>query len=68
MTHPTDQRAALEPCPFCGGRVKLREVKHLTPPRWGISHLNDCEVEPGWDIMWGSEAEAIAAWNRRTPQ
>ena len=54
--------ADLKPCPFCGGEAETC----LGPIRgkWG-TRCKNCDV---WrDDRENSEAEAIAAWNRRAP-
>lgn len=59
---------ALRECPFCGRskaqthRINYRVVK------WTVSCTGDYEC-PGlfMDKRFGSEEEAIAAWNTRTP-
>ena len=50
----------LEPCPFCGGKAKLCEGPK---PGWWGAMCDDCEV---WrDDRCATEADAVAAWNRR---
>lgn len=52
---------ALAPCPFCGGKAE-RTSKPNSRIYVEIG-CNECEV---WQDM-PTEAEAIAAWNRRAP-
>ena len=63
----------LEPCPFCGSAVSARYISHyfaggekkLRPLPWRVCCENDeCAFEPCADFT--TEAEAIAAWNRRS--
>ena len=67
MTTPTD-RDELEPCPFCGSDTcQTREVRwNPVMTKWAVSCVRGCGTDgPAHD----TEAEAIAAWNRRpTPQ
>lgn len=52
----------LKNCPFCGGIAKVCEGPNH---RWWGTICDDCGV---WrDDRHGTQAEAIAAWNRRTP-
>lgn len=58
MTQDDEALRKLKPCPFCGGdkvRVKSREDDH-----W--AHCKPCFAE---GPMCETEAEAIAAWNKR---
>lgn len=61
MTHPTDQRAALEPCPFCGGNATVKV---------SIALQVCCTKCLGGTGFYSPNLrnQAIAAWNRRTPQ
>lgn len=62
MTEPTD---ALLPCPFCGGAASLHN--DTDSPCWFFGCSNSaCPIEPCHYA--DTEAEAIATWNRRTPQ
>lgn len=65
MTHPTDQRAALEPCPFCGSPALIGPTLDPNETWYAMCIRDDCAV---LDKYWPTEADAIAAWNRRTPQ
>ena len=59
----------LLPCPFCGGEAKVGT--HENPAlgvMWFLAGcLRPCDVSPETKIF-GTEAEAIAAWNTRAPQ
>ncbi|MHB8734260.1 MAG: Lar family restriction alleviation protein [Terriglobales bacterium] len=61
-------KAVLLPCPFCGStRVGLAKGAPLYPakePNW-VDCLNLACAVAGPTAY--SEADAIAAWNRRTP-
>lgn len=51
----------LLPCPFCGGQAELWRA-HNSKPAW-IACMGRCVVLVTRDYQ--SDAEAIAAWNRR---
>ena len=56
---------ALKPCPFCGG-AWVRCGQYFMPgsPDWRVLCMNDeCAIGPFCDF--NTEADAIAAWNRR---
>lgn len=55
---------ALAACPFCGGRG-ITHRNGLTS-RWAVSCVS-CDCKPRLSGFDNTEAEAIAAWNRRTP-
>lgn len=68
MTQPEASKpesAAVEllPCPFCGGRA----ISHRNPglARWAVS-CTQCDCKP-LNHCARTEAEAIAAWNKRVP-
>lgn len=64
-TPAQDLRSALEPCPFCGSDTVQSAEFPWNPvmTRWAIFCVRGCETQgPPAD----TEAEAIAAWNRRT--
>jgi hypothetical protein len=51
----------LRPCPFCGGEARVQYQ--------GGFHSVRCKVPAcAGEAGWGSEAKAIAAWNRRQVQ
>ena len=50
---------SLLPCPFCGGINIIHCVRHM--------YCHACGAD-GPDADSQHESEAIAAWNRRTPQ
>lgn len=52
----------LKPCPFCGGEASLRiDTAHSTACLIGCCTIG-CFGHEQWEE---TEAEAIAAWNRR---
>lgn len=59
--------AALLPCPFCGGPVKLEATRN-SRPWWGVVCRNTlnlggtCAIQ---QIPSGSAEAAVARWNRR---
>jgi Lar family restriction alleviation protein len=60
-----ETKAALLPCPFCGGEAALLDAGpwpdgHYTWSPMCIS--GPCAV---WNTYYDTKAEAIAAWNRR---
>lgn len=54
------ERAALLPCPFCGGASIACESPRKTS--WRVMCHADCDIFGDFD----TREEAIAAWNRRT--
>ena len=50
----------LLPCPFCGGEASKRL---FYKGKYRV-HCNVCDANS--DDVWDTEAEAIAAWNRRS--
>ena len=70
MTNLSDTLAALKPCPFCGGEACCSpsaesnepEKEDRKPLAWGVGCSCTAFMGP-----WQTEAEAIAAWNRRHP-
>ena len=55
----------LAPCPFCGGRAEI--YGGLFPPlgpRYGVTCRGECKTF--LDCRCVHQAEAIAAWNRRS--
>ena len=56
------RKSKLKPCPFCGHAPK---VKHRDKG-WYVKCMNSkCDFAPNTSKNFNSEAEAIAAWNRR---
>lgn len=54
----------LKPCPFCGGEAGIRiDTSHSTACLIGCATVG-CFGHEQWEE---TEAEAITAWNRRTP-
>ena len=62
----------LKPCPFCGGEATLKDARnclvvsrfsYIFPFSVGCENKH-CEVKP-YTLYCDTEAEAIAAWNRR---
>ena len=58
--------SALLPCPFCGGQPTLHDTTELVEgaSSGDFYHCCDCGIVTGLST---TEAEAIAAWNRRPP-
>jgi Lar family restriction alleviation protein len=56
----------LKPCPFCEGQPEvIREGSRQ--PEWAV-FCKGCDAKTSWRCANdGGEAEAIAAWNRRSP-
>ena len=59
----TEERVSLKPCPFCGGEARLQSLPERFPSYVDCSEC-DCALEPS---DYQSDADAIAAWNTRTP-
>ena len=58
----------LAACPFCGGEANIVRTMLPTPinESWGVSCNNTGLCQASIDCQ-ATEAEAIAAWNRRAP-
>ena len=60
----------LKPCPFCGGEAEIVPHKFFSEilKAWMVDcygvECKNCHTS-GYQF-WGTEAHAIAAWNRRT--
>lgn len=57
----------LKPCPFCGGEARLLDARPNHP---AFVYCIDCDVSTSGMArrpLRRDNAEAIAAWNRRTP-
>jgi Lar family restriction alleviation protein len=72
MTNSNDQDdhtqavERLKPCPFCGSSVRLMRLLSDAGRRAGDPPAYDVECNKCWVWgRWSTEAEAIAAWNRR---
>ena len=52
----------LQPCPFCGSKAEMFEDSHHNKPDFRV-WCTECSCE--MVEVYFSEAEAIAAWNRR---
>lgn len=52
----------LKPCPFCGGKAKIRSEKYWQPNVRRNVICTNCFANTGW---YKTEDEAIEAWNRR---
>lgn len=56
----------LKPCPFCGSPAKLSRIISPEGERRGETPSWDVDCTECWvHGRWGSEAGAVAAWNRR---
>lgn len=75
MSNPNALTDQLRPCPFCGGgEYNLDKSKHWTGVRsivLSVALRHWCERKPSElpstiTIKRKTEAEAIAAWNKRT--
>ena len=58
----------LKPCPFCEGKPHIAQYKYSFGEAYLIKHT--CKKQPMLHVHGGpfkTRAEAIAAWNRRTP-
>ena len=53
----------LQPCPFCGGEARKRNVEHtlLGDTYWGITCIN-CNCGTAGYLNYNN---AVKAWNRR---
>ena len=62
----------LKPCPFCGGKASVKAMEYGDDYKvWGVFCESDLESEYGHGHFldnFATEAEAIAAWNTRTPE
>lgn len=59
----------LKPCPFCGGEAELLTMRYKDVEVYGVFCRADLdqECQHGHFIdNYGTKAEAIAAWNRRS--
>lgn len=54
----------LEPCPFCGGRVRFDKAYSYF--RDSVIYCDDCDIVFTLDDCHASDDEICAAWNRRT--
>lgn len=52
----------LKPCPFCGGKAKIRGEKYWRPRVSRNVICTKCFSNSGW---FDTEEEAAEAWNRR---
>jgi Lar family restriction alleviation protein len=59
----------LKPCPFCGGKARIRKLQKLV---YAV-RCTDCGatstsfgVKPWHDTVFIAQGQAIEAWNRRT--
>lgn len=75
MNTPAQENVAveqgLEPCPFCGGEATLDDYNSSyrkdAKPLWGVGcESSECPTESCYAVS-ENQAEAIAAWNSRTP-
>ena len=58
----------LLPCPFCGGRARVYKAFPQFDYPWhtDVGHDDDCVMQNTDTLCHATEAESIAAWNRRT--
>jgi Lar family restriction alleviation protein len=67
----TPERIKLKPCPFCGGEARTRTTRKMN--RGGTRYYVECKhcyasSNPWYDLgATDTKAEAITAWNTRTP-
>jgi hypothetical protein len=69
MTTPTDPRAVLKPCPFCGGEAQMHRDSDPRYP-WAVLsfHMSECFLmrsKINRHRSYATETDAIAAWNTR---
>jgi hypothetical protein len=65
----------LLPCPFCGGRASIfktwvprsKERVACCADQACLGYQQEQDEQGGWAVSSQTDAEAIAAWNRRTP-
>ena len=56
----------LKPCPFCGSEANTLHRPHVIDWRYSVGCNDDeCRGFIGLSWLYKTEAEAIAAWNRR---
>jgi len=56
----------IKPCPFCGSEAKLIREKYA--PEFAVQCQNwEAHVHNGIEVWGDTAAEAIDAWNRRSP-
>jgi Lar family restriction alleviation protein len=67
MTNPIpQQKPELLPCPFCEGKAKLATFDVSSKPKEvDIFHFINCRKCKSSAGSWKTEANAIAAWNKR---
>lgn len=58
----------LKPCPFCGGKSRVRKVgkgEYTVVSK----HTDECCFEfLAWEFYFDTKANAIEAWNRRVSE
>ena len=59
----------LKPCPFCGGPAEVRKGTCARRDAWTACCAETVDVDccGSADPTYFTEADAIAAWNRRAP-
>ena len=58
--------AELKPCPFCGSNAFIAEWNYDLAPGNVLTHCVECNGCHSTTLEYGTEEEAIEAWNRRT--
>ncbi len=64
-------KQTLKPCPFCGGKTRIRRYRTYVEEYTGIAnkYYGTCTVDSNHDeeypLGYLSMAEAVEAWNRR---
>lgn len=63
------EAATLKPCPFCGGSASVEEIMLGDVSNYSVGCAADEATCMGYQSLtqFARRCEAIAAWNRRTP-
>jgi Lar family restriction alleviation protein len=59
------KKVKIKMCPFCGGIPWVRKESIMSGFRFSIE-CDDCECKMGNETLYGTEQEAVRAWNRRS--